>query len=124
MNRRIFLIASAGLAASGGFGRAIALGDRHSVAAGPVVAIVDASLDESVAWARSAIAYGASVIDGGDDVGALWYRALTGARVSVVGALRASDFFVVRYLARSEGRTVVHESGSAGVVAFRIDALS
>ncbi|PTB21947.1 hypothetical protein C9I57_04805 [Trinickia symbiotica] len=117
-------MASAGLAASGGFGRAMVSGDRHSVAAGPVVVIVDASLDESVEWARSAIAHGASVIDGGDDVGALWYRALRGTRVSVVGALRASDFFVIRHLARSEGRTVMHESGSAGVVSFGIDALS
>jgi hypothetical protein len=124
MNRRIFLMASAGLAASGGFGRAMALGSEHSVPAAPVVAIVDASLDESIERAKAAIADGASVIDGGDDVGALWYRALTGARVSVVGALRASDFFVVRRLARSEGRTVIRESGGAGVVAFHIDALS
>lgn len=120
MNRRIFLMAGAGVAAGGWFGRAMAMDACDPVPAAPVIVVVDASLDESVEWGRAAVADGASVIDSGDDVGALWYRALADARAPVVGALRASDFFVARHLARSEGRLVSHETVRAGVVAFRI----
>lgn len=122
MNRRIFLIASAGLATSGWLGRAMATHAPRAIPVAPVIAIVDASLDESVKWAAAATAEGATVIEGGDDVGALWYRALAGKRVPLVGAVRASDFFVLRHLGRSEGRMVTQETLSAGVVAFRIDA--
>ena len=117
MDRRLFIKTSAGLAASGWVGHALAL---HTGGAQRAVAIVDTSLAESVTWAGAAVRDGAHVIECGDDVAALWYAVLAHARVPLVGALRASDFFVLRHLARSDGCNVTREAANAGVIAFHI----
>jgi hypothetical protein len=119
MNRRLFITTSTGLAASGLMGRSLAL---FTVGTQPAIAVVDPSLIESVRWASAAVRDGAHVIACRDDVAALWYAELAHAHVPLVGALRGSDFFVLRHLARSDGRSVSRKAADAGAVAFHIGA--
>ena len=117
MNRRVFMKTSVGLAASGWIGHAFA---SHPRCRQPAIAIVDPSLSESVRCAAAAARGGARVVECGIDVATLWYAGLARTRAPLVGALRGSDFFVLRHLARSDGRAVMHEAVGAGIVAFRI----
>lgn len=120
MNRREFVKAGAGLAATVSLAHVPVSRAACTACAQPAIAIVDPSLFESVAWASAAARDGARVVECGGDVAVLWYEVLARSRVLLVGALRASDFFVLRCLARSEGRAVAHEAAGAGTVAFRI----
>jgi hypothetical protein len=126
MNRRVFMKASAGLAVTAWFGHALAsrpvcaVCTVCTVRAQPAIAIVDPSLLESVTRASAAARDGARIVECGGDVAVLWYEALARSRAPLVGALRASDFFVLRHLARSDGRVLTHEAAGAGTVAFRI----
>jgi hypothetical protein len=89
----------------------------------PTIAIVDPSLSESVAWASAAARDGARVVECGAEVAVLWYEVLARSSAPLVGALRTSDFFVLRHLARSDGRAVAQVAVGAriaGMVAFRI----
>jgi hypothetical protein len=119
MNRRLFITTSAGLAVSGWIAQALAL---PTTGAQPAIAVVDPSLIESVRWASAAVRDGAHVIACGDDVAELWYAELARAHVPLVGALRGSDFFVLRHLARSDGRNVSRKAVRSGVIAFHIGA--
>jgi hypothetical protein len=123
VNRREFVKAGAGLAATVSLAHvpvSRAACTACTACAHPAIAIVDPSLFESVAWASAAARDGARVVECGGDVAVLWYEVLARSRVLLVGALRASDFFVLRCLARSDGRAVAHEAAGAGTVAFRI----
>jgi hypothetical protein len=117
MNRRLFIKTSAGLAAAGWTGHAHAIRTPRAQRA---IAIVDPSLIESVRWARAAARDGANVIECGDDVAVLWYEALARTHAPLIGALRASDFFVLRHLARSDGRNVAQTGECKGVISFSI----
>jgi hypothetical protein len=120
MNRREFVKASAGLAATVSLAPVPVSRAACTICAQPAIAIVDPSLVESVKWASTAAREGARVIKCGGDAAVLWYEVLARSRVPIVGALRASDFFVLRHLARSAGRAVAHEAAGPGTVAFRI----
>ncbi len=120
MNRREFVQASAGLAATVSLARAPVSRAVCTVCVQPPIAIVDPSRFDSVAWAKAAACDGARIVECDGDVAVLWYEVLARSRVPLVGALRASDFFVLRHLARSDGRAVAHEAAVAGMVAFRI----
>jgi hypothetical protein len=86
----------------------------------PTLALVDAALGESRTYAALAARSGAHIVDIQGDIGALWHATLRRAGATLVGALRGSDFFVLRHLAAGEGRVVSHESDGR-TVTFRID---
>jgi len=121
MNRRLFIQASAGLAASGWFGRALTM-PMHDAEAEPSIAIFDPSLVQSVQWAYAVARKGARVIACGDDVADLWYALLARVGAPIVGALRPSDVFVLKHLMKGSGRNVTGEAASGAVIFFRIDA--
>jgi hypothetical protein len=123
MNRREFVKASAGLAATASLARtpvSRAACTTYTVSTQPAIVIVDPTLFDSVMWVRAAVCNGARIVECGGDVAVLWYEVLVRLRVPLLGALRASDFFVLRHLARSDGRVVAHEVAGAGTVAFHI----
>lgn len=122
MNRRSFMKIGASMAAGGCLPpwlAARAHGDGAH-AAPPTIVLVDGELAESRACAALAVRDGARIVDIESDVGVLWHATLAGARTRLVGALRASDFFVLRHLAASEGR-VVSQADGAYAITFRID---
>jgi hypothetical protein len=121
MNRRLFIQASAGLAASGWLGHVPTTPTRH---AAPPIAIFDPSLVQSVQWAGAVAHDGARVIACGDDVAALWYALLSRVDAPIVGALRPSDFFVLKHLMQSSGRDMTRGAASGRVVFFRMSARS
>ena len=131
MDRRLFMTASAGCVVTAWIGRVFASSPVCAAcearAARPqpaiAIAIVDPSLPESVTCASAAARDGARIVECVSDVALLWYEVLAHSHVPLVGVLRASDFFVLRHLARSDGRAVAHEAGASTVV-FRIVAVS
>jgi hypothetical protein len=101
MDRRTFVKTSAALAAA-------VCGPSPVAAAlerpGTLV-LVDAALPGSRAFADAAALRAARVVEIGGDVGALWYATLAPhlaqTDAALIGALRASDFFVLERLAAS-----------------------
>ncbi|WP_206998728.1 hypothetical protein [Trinickia mobilis] len=92
------------------------------------MAIYDASLAASRAFADSAACGGTQLFAIEGDVGVLWYArlapCLARTNAPLAGVIRASDFFVLKHLAVAANRTVLqverHGAGGACAVAFLI----
>lgn len=80
------------------------------------VAVIDSTLADGAAFADYARLSPLTVVEAGDDIGALWYttlapllRAMPGlAPAALIGLTRASDYFVLKELATSAGHRVEH----------------
>ncbi|HEV3106215.1 MAG TPA: hypothetical protein VGZ01_11050 [Trinickia sp.] len=123
MDRRSFMKIGASVVA-GGLLPPMLIAARGNGTRGeaPPIVLVDTALAESRAYAELAAARdSAHVVDIDGDVGALWHAMLGRVSATLVGALRASDFFVLRHLAVGEGRIVSHTNGER-TITFRIHA--
>ncbi|OAJ54408.1 hypothetical protein A6V36_06750 [Paraburkholderia ginsengiterrae] len=84
----------------------------------PAVAVIDSTLAKGAAFAGYAAQWRWTVLEAGDDIGALWYMALApllratpGAATmpaALIGLTRASDYFVLEQLATGAGHRVEH----------------
>lgn len=82
------------------------------------VAVIDSTLASGAAFAGYAAQCSLTVLEAGDDIGALWYttlvpllRAAPGpafAPASLIGLTRSSDYFVLERLATGAGHRVEH----------------
>ncbi len=137
MNRRTFIAAGTWFSACGAlspwFADAADEADAAAIAgAHPTrLALFDSTLAQAGAFVDYTARRRIPAFDIGDDIGALWYRALAPrvARQPVVllGLARASDFFVLARLALRPGRIVSHATQAsqphgAAPVTFRISA--
>jgi hypothetical protein len=135
MDRRTFMEMSASVVACGilppRLALALACGEGNREAQGessdaPPIVLLDTALAESRAYAELAAARErARIVDIHGDVGALWHGRLGRPRTTLIGTLRASDFFVLRHLAAGEGRIVSStNSNTSGAcrITFRIGA--
>lgn len=87
----------------------------------PTVAVIDSTLANGAAFAGYAAQWRWTVLEAGDDIGALWYTALgsllraTPGPAALIGLTRASDYFVLEQLAKDAGHRVEHcHAQSAG----------
>lgn len=135
MDRRSFIVDAAALIAGtwGGYSGNARTSVPEAVAAradAPVmpvvpelprtIVLVDISLGRSIAFASDAVSAGASLVQLGNDVGALWYTRLAGTRGRLAGVLRPSDAFVLSRLARHAGHTVTECPLQAGTVELAV----
>jgi hypothetical protein len=76
------------------------------------LAIFDASLTEAAAFAGHTARLGISALDIGDDIGALWHATLApraaSEPVTILGVVRAADYFVLSRLAQRPGDALPH----------------
>src|ERR1700744_6085765 len=119
MDRRAFMLTGACFSAAAG-----STCPRLAQAAlrSNAVAVVDSTLAYGAAFAGYAAHRALPVFETGDDIGALWYVTLApllGAAVpmpaliapspaSLIGLIRASDYFVLTQFARSAGQVIEH----------------
>jgi hypothetical protein len=84
--------------------------EHPPAAADAALALFDRAIEPSRAFAAHLARGGAAALDIGDDIGALWYRAIAprtlSAQVTVAGLTRASDCFVVEQLCIAAGASV------------------
>lgn len=105
----------------------------HAATRPDTLAVIDATLAGGPAFADYVAHMKLPVLEAGDDIGALWYATLaprlrqTSAQTpaSLIGLIRASDYFVLRELATRVGGLVEHryEQG-AGPIAHIAFALT
>jgi hypothetical protein len=80
------------------------------------VAVIDSTLANGAAFAGYAAQWPVTVLEAGDDIGALWYTTLEPllrvtterAPAALIGLTRASDYFVLEQLATRAGHQVEH----------------
>ena len=103
MNRRTFILTGAWLSTlAGGAWPSLAEAASRS----NTLAIVDRSLTCGPAFASYAAHLKWPVFETGDDIGALWYTTLAARMTptsSLIGVIRASDYFVLRELVTRAG---------------------
>ncbi|ANB72351.1 hypothetical protein AYM40_08235 [Paraburkholderia phytofirmans OLGA172] len=129
MDRRTFMMTGAWLStAAGGAWPWLA----HAAARRDTLAVIDSTLAGGPAFADYVAHMKLSAFETGDDIGVLWYTTLaprlrqTPAQspASLIGLIRASDYFVLRELATRIGHMGEHSveqgAGPIGHVAFAL----